>query len=127
VLCQVSVTVHVSVIGAGQDGHVEVQEDPVVGDAIAGEAVGEGAAVVLCEDVVLELLQVVQRAVCGKNSRGSLIVKDPDFPADAIVEVKLGLERTPMLDGFVAAARILPTMLVASPTTPPTILVACCI
>jgi hypothetical protein len=62
------VTVHVSVIGAGQDGVVEVQEDPVVGDAIAGEGVGEGEAVILCEDVGLELLQVVQRAVCGKNS-----------------------------------------------------------
>lgn len=56
-------TVHVSVIGAGQDGVVEVQEDPVVGDAIAGEGVGEGEAVILCEDI-----EVVQRAVCGKNS-----------------------------------------------------------
>jgi hypothetical protein len=37
VLCQVSVTVHVSVLGVGQDEAVEEHENPVAADEIAGE------------------------------------------------------------------------------------------
>jgi hypothetical protein len=86
----------------------------------------------LCEDVGLEVLQVLQNVVCGKNSGGSLTVNGTDMRAEeetvpVIEEVELVLGRTPILEGFVAAARMLPTMLVASPTTPPTILVACSI
>jgi hypothetical protein len=48
-------------------------------------------------------------------------------PVPLMEEFELTLGRAPMFDGLVAAARMLPTILFASPRIDPTMLVACCI
>ena len=63
-LCQVSVTVHVSVIGVGQGVGGAVVECPSVANAEVF-ADGEGAVVMLWE---FKLPQLLQSALCGKNS-----------------------------------------------------------
>jgi len=58
-------------------------------------------------------------------ANGAELVEDSNVPF--IEELELPTGRTPIFDGLVAAARMLPTILVASPIIAATMLVACCI
>jgi len=104
-------------IGAGHEGVVWFPQSWVVVDAIAGKRRGTVVIVVLSKYAEYELLQVVQDAW------------DPPIRDEVwlIEKFELTWGRTPIFEGLVAAAKILPTILVASPRIPPTRPVACCI
>lgn len=106
-------TVQISVIVVGQGGVVGDCVSSAIAGAIAGEGHGEAKIVVLGGNVGREPLEGIK--LPEENA------------APFIEELELATGRTPILDGAVAAARMLPTMLVASPKICPTILVACCI
>jgi hypothetical protein len=72
-----------------------------------------GAEVIIEVELGNEVLQILQSAVCGRNSWGSLIA---DVGRGALDDV-FAMARAPMFDGSVASASMLPTMLVAALTT----------
>ena len=92
----------------GHDSSEGAELNQIVADAIADEAQG-----------------VAMMVVFGGNIELLLLIID-GCKVPFIEELELLTGSTPMFDELVAAARILPTILVASPMITATMLVACC-
>jgi hypothetical protein len=98
-------------IVVGRDAVVGVVVGSAVHDTFSVEEHGIAVIITLDDDVRWELLDS--------------IMLPEEKAVSFIEELRLATERTPMLDGNVDEARMLPTMLVTTPTICPAILVVC--